>query len=105
MLDALTEAGFVRMGEEVSAAIEGAGDDVAARVQAGASAYVRFATSDAALLEVMFANKNTHRTDAVRQASSRLFGAAGDLIKAAGRLASGRRSRTAASAPSGPSLI
>ena len=55
LLDALAEAGFARIGDEVCAAIDGAGEDYEARLRAAAAAYVRFATQDAALVELMFA--------------------------------------------------
>src|SRR5579875_1451341 len=58
LLDALAEAGFLRLADEVSAAAEAAGEDHRARLHAAAVAYVRFATSDAALMELMFGAKN-----------------------------------------------
>jgi AcrR family transcriptional regulator len=63
-----------------AAAIDGAGEDYQARLRAVATAYVHFATRDAALLELMFAAKNAGPPDAVRDASERLFTAFGDLI-------------------------
>ena len=44
LLDALAEAGFERLGAELRGALEGAGEDFQARLQATATAYVRFAT-------------------------------------------------------------
>src|SRR5436853_3817132 len=58
LLDALAEAGFDRLGAELNAAIDCAGEDFEARLRATAAAYVRFATRDAALLELMFAGKH-----------------------------------------------
>jgi AcrR family transcriptional regulator len=80
LLDALAEAGFVRLGDEVCAAIDGAGQEYEARLRAAAIAYVRFATRDAALLELMFAAKNAGPPAPLPEASERLFTAAGDLI-------------------------
>jgi len=80
LLNALAEAGFARLADEVCAAIDGAGEDYQARLRAVATAYVHFATRDAALLELMFAAKNAGPPDAVRDASERLFTAFGDLI-------------------------
>jgi AcrR family transcriptional regulator len=80
LLDALAEAGFQRLGDQVHAAIEDAGEDWEARLQAAAAAYVRFATGDAALIDLMFAAKNTGQSDALRAASARLFTEVGDLI-------------------------
>jgi len=57
LLDALAEKGFERLGHELQAAVDGAGGDFDARLQALAHAYVAFATRDAALLELMFAGK------------------------------------------------
>ena len=79
-LDALGEAGFARLADEVTAAIEDAGPEFPARLRAVATAYVRFATEDPALMELMFAAKNAEPSAAVREASERLFTAFGDLI-------------------------
>jgi AcrR family transcriptional regulator len=81
LLDALAESGFERLGEEMHAAVEAAGQDYPARLQAAATAYVRFATRDAALLELMFAAKNAGEPGALPEASERLFTAADDLIR------------------------
>jgi AcrR family transcriptional regulator len=80
LLDALAEAGFARIGDEVCAAIDGAGEDYEARLRAAAAAYVRFATQDAALVELMFAAKGGGRSAELRDASARVFTAVGDLI-------------------------
>ena len=80
LLDALAETGFTRMGEEMRAAIDGAGEDYQARLRAVAAGYVRFAIRDPALVELMFAAKNAEPSAAVREASERLFTAFGDLI-------------------------
>src|SRR5580698_10216778 len=58
LLEALAEAGFERLGDELGEARAGAGEDFRSRLQATAAAYVRFATRDAALLELMFAGKH-----------------------------------------------
>lgn len=81
LLDALAEAGFARLGDDVCAAIEDAGEDYRARLRAAAAAYVHFATTDPALLELMFATKNAGQSAALREASARLFTAAGELIR------------------------
>jgi AcrR family transcriptional regulator len=77
LLDALAEAGFTRLGAEVSAAIDGAGKDYRARLRAAATAYVHFATADAALLQLMFSVKNSR---ALPDSSVRLFATVSDLI-------------------------
>jgi AcrR family transcriptional regulator len=79
LLDALAETGFVRLGEEVRVAIDAAGEDVPAQLQAVATVYVGFAIRDAALLELMFSNKAVGRA-ATREQASRLFAAFGELI-------------------------
>jgi AcrR family transcriptional regulator len=80
LLDALAEAGFARLGDEVRAAINGASGDYQARLRAAATAYVRFATADAALLQLMFTVKNASQPGALPEASASLFGAVSDLI-------------------------
>src|SRR5271155_4752654 len=52
LLDALAEEGFARLGKELRGALEHAGKGFQSRLLATASAYVRFATRDAALLEL-----------------------------------------------------
>lgn len=78
LLDALAETGFARLGAELRAAADGAGEDFTARLQATAAAYVRFATDDAALLELMFAGK--HRDESLHLASERAFSVLLELI-------------------------
>ena len=46
-----------------------AGEEFEPRLQATASAYVRFATRDAALLDLMFAGKHNEPTPAVQEAA------------------------------------
>jgi AcrR family transcriptional regulator len=81
LLDALAEAGFARMGAELRGAVEAAGPEFAARVQAAATAYVRFATEDAALLELMFAGKHREGAASLSEASERAFGILLELIE------------------------
>ncbi|MEU8373552.1 TetR/AcrR family transcriptional regulator [Micromonospora sp. NPDC048894] len=79
LLDALAEAGFARLHAELHAALVAAGDDFAPRLHAMAAAYLRFATEDAALLELMFAAK--HREGAGHLvAAAGPFGLMHDLI-------------------------
>jgi len=81
LLDALAQDGFTRLGAELRAAVEGAGEDFSARLQATASAYVRFATRDAALLELMFAGKHDEPTGALNAAADRAFAVMLELIE------------------------
>ncbi|GAA4219437.1 TetR/AcrR family transcriptional regulator [Actinocatenispora rupis] len=64
LLDALAEAGFARLDAVLRSALAGADDDFAARVRAAAVVYARFATENAALLELMYTSK--HRAGATR---------------------------------------
>jgi AcrR family transcriptional regulator len=73
LLDALAEAGFARLGAELRSAVDGAGEDFQARLRATAAAYVRFATRDAALLELMFAGKHREPSGALHQAADSAF--------------------------------
>jgi AcrR family transcriptional regulator len=79
LLDALAEAGFERLGAELRSAVDRAGGDFEARLRATAAAYVRFATRDAALLELMFAGK--HSSGALYEASERAFAVMLELIQ------------------------
>jgi len=71
LLDALAEAGFARLGADLRRAGDRAGPDFESRLRASATAYVRFATGDAALLELMFAAK--HSSGAIDEAAERAF--------------------------------
>ncbi len=71
LLDALAEAGFARLGADLRRAAERAGTDFQGRLRATATAYVHFATRDAALLELMFAVK--HGSGALDEAAERAF--------------------------------
>jgi AcrR family transcriptional regulator len=85
LLDALAETGFARLGDEVAAAIEAAGPGFPGQLRAVATVYVRFATEDAALMELMFTAKNAEpsgpQSTALREASTGLFTVVGDLIR------------------------
>jgi AcrR family transcriptional regulator len=81
LLDALAEVGYLRLGEQVRAAIDGAGDDYEAQLRAAATAYVRFATHDAALLELMYVVKRGPHSAALDEAFGRLFSTFDDLIR------------------------
>ena len=85
LLDALSEAGFTRLGNELSAALDAAGADYPARLRAAATAYVRFATDDAALLDLMFSNKNSTQSSTLWEAANRMFALFDELIAQAQR--------------------
>jgi AcrR family transcriptional regulator len=81
LLDALAESGFARLGAELQAAAERAGGGYQARLRATATAYVRFAISHAALLELMFAGKQREQVGALHEASDRAFAVIRELIQ------------------------
>jgi AcrR family transcriptional regulator len=81
LLDALAEAGFERLGAELAAARERAGADFQARLRATATAYIRFATRDAALLELMFAGKHREQAGTLHEAAERAFAVLLELIE------------------------
>ena len=80
LLDALVEAGFARLDTELRAALSGAGENFEARLHAVAAAYLRFATEDAALLELMFAGKHREGADRLVAAAAVPFGLMSDVI-------------------------
>lgn len=98
LLDALAETGFERLGSELDEAVTGGGD-FRTRLAALAQAYVRFATRDAALLELMFAGKyRPGAADSLRAAADRAFAAPFALIadgQAAGEVVAGDVERVA----------
>jgi AcrR family transcriptional regulator len=80
LLDALAEAGFARLGTELRTAVESGGEGFDERLRATATAYVRFATRDAALLELMFASKSEDQAGALHEAADRAFSVILELI-------------------------
>lgn len=81
LLDALAEDGFARLGSEMRSAADRAGEAFEPRLHATASAYVRFATRDAALLELMFAGKQGEHSAAMNEAADRAFAVMLELIE------------------------
>ncbi len=80
LLDALAEEGFARLGAELRAALDSAGEGFESRLRGAATAYVRFATDDAALLELMFAGKHRQGAGALHDAADRAFSVMLELI-------------------------
>jgi AcrR family transcriptional regulator len=80
LLDALAEAGFTRLGADLRGAVDSAGEDFQARLRATAAAYIRFATHDAALLELMFAGKHREQGERLHDAADRAFSIMFELI-------------------------
>ncbi|MFF4337821.1 TetR/AcrR family transcriptional regulator [[Kitasatospora] papulosa] len=83
LLDALAESGFTRLGEQLRAAVNEIGDehDLPARLHAFASAYVLFATENAALTELMNSSKHRPGATAVTEAAAAAFDQISDLIE------------------------
>jgi AcrR family transcriptional regulator len=81
LLDALAGVGFARLADEVAAAIATAGPDFPARLRATGATYVRFATEDPALMELMFAAKIADGSGELGAAAGRLFMLVGELIR------------------------
>jgi AcrR family transcriptional regulator len=80
LLDALAESGFERLGAELRAAAERAGDEFQPRLEATAAAYIRFATADPALLDLMFASKHRTTEPTLHDAMERAFSVMMELI-------------------------
>jgi AcrR family transcriptional regulator len=81
LLDALAQSGFERLGTELRAAAAGAGEDFQLRLQGTAAAYIRFATRDAALLELMFAGKHREPSGALNESANEAFSVLFELIE------------------------
>ena len=81
LLDALAESGWARLGAEVRAAVQRAGTDYEARLRAAGKAYVRFATRDAALLELMFAGRQGTQVAALHEAAAGAFSALVEIVQ------------------------
>jgi AcrR family transcriptional regulator len=81
LLDALAESGFGRLGAQLRAATESAGEDYEARLRATANAYVHFAINDAALLELMFAGKQHEQAGVLHEAATRAFSVILELVE------------------------
>ena len=93
LLDALAETGFARLGAELRAAPTAPATPSSRACSATAAAYVRFATDDAALLELMFAGKHREDSGALHAAAEHAFGVLLELIEqgqAEGALERGR---------------
>ncbi|MHB8692147.1 MAG: TetR/AcrR family transcriptional regulator [Solirubrobacteraceae bacterium] len=81
LLDALAQQGFERLHAELITAAATAAPEFSARLAATATAYVRFATDDAALLELMFAGKHRAPAGSLYEASERTFAVMLELIE------------------------
>ena len=72
LLDALAEQGFTQLTQNVQSALRTHGT-VQERFRAVGRAYIEFAVDNAALMELMFAEKMTASAGPVQQAAGRLF--------------------------------
>ena len=80
LLDALAETGFERLGADLRAAVDSAGEDFQARLEATATAYIQFAIEDAELLELMFAGKHRESAQALVNTADRASSVLYELI-------------------------
>jgi AcrR family transcriptional regulator len=67
LLDALAERGFNRLADEVGAVVGSDAVDHKQRFRAAAAAYVHFAVTDTALLDLMFTTKNDNAPEGIRE--------------------------------------
>ena len=81
LLVALAEVGFERMGAELRDAVDHAEETFEAQARAAAAAYVRFATEDSALLELMFAGKHREPAGVLQDVAERAFAVLLELIE------------------------
>jgi AcrR family transcriptional regulator len=76
LLDALAETGFQRLGQQLDAAMTGNEGGFTERLTVFAQGYVRFASRQPAMLELMFASLQRPGADAsLREANDRAFAA------------------------------
>lgn len=80
LLDALAEQGFLRLADTLSGIQSGNANDYTQSFRALAEAYVDFAISDAALMELMFAAKNAEPPPSLHHAAERFFAMVNDVI-------------------------
>lgn len=99
LLDALAETGFQRLGKELEAAMADNDGSFAERLTVFAQAYVRFASREPVLLELMFASLHRPGADpSLRDANDRAFAAPIALIahaQADGEIVADNRDRVA----------
>jgi AcrR family transcriptional regulator len=81
LLDAIADVGFARLGDQLAAAIAGAGDGFTAQLRAVAATYVHFATENAALIDLMFSARKTDATGAAIKVTQRPYELFTELIK------------------------
>ncbi|RGE21419.1 TetR/AcrR family transcriptional regulator [Leucobacter sp. wl10] len=82
LLDALAAEGFARLGNRLRDAVD-VSPDYPTQVQAVATAYLDFATSEANLVELMFANKHGAYGEAVSRSAEVAFAPMLDMFQRA----------------------
>ncbi|MFD3688809.1 TetR/AcrR family transcriptional regulator [Nocardiopsis sp. NPDC058631] len=80
LLDALAESGFAQLDTALRTALAGVGEDFPSRVKATMTAYTRFATENAALLELMYTSKHRPGATRIAKAAEGPFGLMSELI-------------------------
>lgn len=80
LLDALAEDGFARLDGALRAALADTDDDFSAHMRAAVTAYIRFATENAALLELMYTSKHRPGATRIAKAAEAPFGLMNQLI-------------------------
>lgn len=81
LLDALAVRGFNRLSGEMHAVIAANGNDFGQGLRSVAGAYVSFAVTDAALMDLMFTTKNAAPSPELGAAANNLFDGFGELIR------------------------
>ncbi|MEE2038029.1 TetR/AcrR family transcriptional regulator [Nocardiopsis sp. CT-R113] len=80
LLDALAESGFAQLDAALRSALADVDEDFPSRVKATMTAYTRFATENAALLELMYASKHRPGATGIAKAAEAPFGLMSELI-------------------------
>lgn len=80
LLDALAETGFTQLDSALRAALAEAGDGFPARLRVAMAAYTRFATGNAALLELMYTGKHRPGAERIARAAEAPFTLMNDLV-------------------------
>ena len=80
LLDALAKEGFGGLDDALRAALADTDDDFPSRMRAAVTAYIRFSTENAALLELMYTSKHRPGATRIAKAAEAPFGLMNELI-------------------------
>ena len=80
LLDALAERGFTRLADEMKAGADAAPESHEAALRGSARAYLQFAVSNAALLDLMFAAKMDAPPASLLASAERLFTTISEIV-------------------------